>query len=356
LYAGYYSNNNINKRNFNVNGTRDFDERSDDSNTKTADLGDIKYENSPPVAYAMSGISIVKTGGTLLLSSYAYDLDGDSITYSWSDDCSGKFDNPNTQNPTWTAPSTPGNCTITLTVSDGKGGQGKATTDITVTQSFVYLNISYAYPEKYSVKIGKPLRLYSYASANYLDSNNKVNSIQPTYRWTAKDSNGNNCGTFDDSTKPNPTWTAPNTPNTSCKITLTVSTTDSNNNQISKSKSFDVKVTSNNPPVINTISANPSMVEPGGKVSLYSYASDPDGDSITYSWSDNCGGTFTYNNTDTLKQNPIWTAPMLDPQKETEKTCTITLTVSDGEASDKKTVTISVNGKTADTNIKIQKK
>jgi len=79
LYVGYYSNNNINKRNFNVNGTTDYDERSDDSKTKTANLGDIKYKNSPPVAYIMSGISIVRTGGTLLLSGNAYDPDGDSI-------------------------------------------------------------------------------------------------------------------------------------------------------------------------------------------------------------------------------------------------------------------------------------
>ncbi|WP_299227588.1 hypothetical protein [Sulfurihydrogenibium sp.] len=237
-------------------------------------------------------------------------------------------------------------------MSDGKGGQGKATTDITVTQDGVYLNISYAYPEKYSVKTGKQMKLYSSAVAYNLDNNNKVNSIQITYSWS------DNCGgEFDNPNAQNPTWTAPNTQNTSCTITLTVSTTDSNNNQISKSKSFSINVTSNSPPVINTISASPSMVEPDGKVNLYSYASDPDGDSITYSWTakDSNGndcGTFD----DSTKQNPIWTAPMLDPQIETEKTCVITLIVSDGEVSDTKKVTVSVNGKTANTNIKIQKK
>jgi hypothetical protein len=352
LYVGYYYSNS--NRNFNVNGTTDINnEQSDDS--KTAVLKDIQYKNNPPVAYARVWTSTVEAGKQLYLYGYGYDPDGDSITYSWSDDCSGTFDNQNTQNPTWTAPNTPNtSCKITLTVSDGKGGQGKATTDITVTQGGVYLDISYAYPEKYSVKTGKQMKLYSSAVAyNYSNGN----SLPITYSWTAKDStNGNDCGTFDNPNAQNPTWTAPSTPNTSCKITLTVSTTDSNNNQISKSKTFSINVASNSPPVINTISASPSMVEPGGKVNLYSYASDPDGDSITYSWTDNCGGTFTYNNTDTFKQNPIWTAPMLDPQKETEKTCTITLIVSDGEVSDTKTVTVSVNGKTANTNIKIQKK
>jgi len=87
------------------------------------------------------------------------------------------------------------------------------------------------------------------------------------------------------------------------------------------------------------------MVEPGGKVNLYSYASDPDGDSITYKWTDNCGGKFDNPNA----QNPNWTAP------NTSISCSITLKVSDGEAYTEKTVTIPV-GKTADTNIKIQKK
>jgi hypothetical protein len=343
LYAGYYYSNS--NRKFNVNGTTDSNnEQSDDS--KTAVLKDIQYKNSPPVAYAMSGISIVKTGGTLPLSGNAYDPDGDPITYSWTakdsnnNNC-GTFDDSTKQNPTWTAPSTAGECTITLTVSDGTY-ESQKTIDITVTQDGVYLNISYAYPEKYSVKTGKQLRLYSSAVAyNYLNGN----SIQTTYSWS------DNCGgTFDNPNAQNPTWTAPNTPG-DCTITLTVSATDSNNNQTSKSKTFNVNVVRNTPPVINTISANPSMVEPGGKVNLYSYASDPDGDSITYSWTADCG-TFD----DYTKQNPIWTAPMLDPQTETEKTCTITLKVSDGEAYNTKTVTVSVNGKTADTNIKIQKK
>ncbi|MBX0312268.1 MAG: PKD domain-containing protein, partial [Sulfurihydrogenibium sp.] len=337
LYVGYYGSNSY--RTFNVNGKTDTNnEQSDDS--KTVVLRDIQYENNPPIAYTWAWTSTVEVGKQLSLYGYGYDPDGDKITYSWSDNCGGKFDNPTAQNPIWTAPNTPGNCTITLTVSDGTSKSDK-TIDITVAKSFVYFNFSYAYPEKYSVKTGKPLRLYSSAIA-YDSSGNR---IPITYSWTA------DCGTFDDPTKPDPIWTAPNTPG-NCTITLTVSTTDSNNNPISKSKSFNVKVTSNNPPVINTISANPSMVEPGGKVNLYSYVSDPDGDPITYSWTADCG-TFD----DPAKPNPIWTAPMLDPQKETEKTCIITLTVSDGEASsDKKTVNIKVNGKTANTNIKIQKK
>jgi hypothetical protein len=338
LYVGYYGSNSYRK--FNVNGIIDIDEKEDKLESKTAVLKDITYKNNPPVAYAWSYTSIVEVGNQISLYGYGYDPDGDKITYSWSDNCGGKFDDPTKQNPTWTAPTDSQtetkDCTITLTVSDGASKSDK-TINITVTKRFVYLNISYAYPEKYSVKTGKQLRLYSSAVA--YDSSG--NSIPIKYSWD------NNCGgtfTFNDTDtlKQNPIWTAPNTTG-KCEITLTVSATD---NTISKSKNFVVEVISNNPPVINTISANPSMVEPGGKVNLYPYALDPDGDPITYKWTDNCGGTFD----DPTKQNPIWTAP------NTPGECKITLTVSDGELSNTNTVTVSVGRKTADTTIKIQKK
>jgi hypothetical protein len=344
LYIYYYGSDTTAK--FNVNGVKDKDYNEISDNSRTVDLGEIPIprKNNPPVAYAWSYTSTVEAGKQLYLYGYGYDPDGDQITYKWSDNCGGTFTYDKTdtlkQNPIWTAPNTPGECKITLTVSDEFGESSEATIDITVTEVFVYLDILYAYPEKYSVKTGKQLRLYSSAVA--YDSSG--NPVPITYEWS------DNCGgtfTYDetDTLKQNPIWTAPSTPGT-CKITLTVR--NNVNSRISASKSFDVKVTSNNPPVINTISANPSMVEPGGKVNLYSYASDPDGDQITsYSWTDNCGGKFNNPNA----QNPTWTAPNTPTDK-----CTITLTVSDGEASGTKTVDVSVNEKTANTNIKIQKK
>jgi hypothetical protein len=64
---------------------------------------------------------------------------------------------------------------------------------------------------------------------------------------------------------------------------------------------------------------------PGQTVALVAVASDPDGDSFTSSWSDNCGGSFA--NDSTL--SATWTAPNM-PNGE----CVLTLTVQEaGNAS-----------------------
>lgn len=43
--------------------------------------------------------------------------------------------------------------------------------------------------------------------------------------------------------------------------------------------------TTNEPPVITSLTAHPSSVEPGGTAGMTCVASDPDGDTVTYSWS-----------------------------------------------------------------------
>lgn len=92
--------------------------------TGTADIGTVYVsqaaQNRPPVitnAYP-SKYSTSKRE-TITLYGSAYDPDGDTpLTYGWTDDCGGAFDNASSQSPKWTAPNTAGTCKITLTVSD----------------------------------------------------------------------------------------------------------------------------------------------------------------------------------------------------------------------------------------------
>ncbi|MCX7739223.1 MAG: PKD domain-containing protein, partial [Hydrogenothermaceae bacterium] len=130
-------------------------------------------------------------------------------------------------------------------------------------------------------------------------------------------------------TSPSPVWTAPSMER-ECKITLTVSD-GSRSTEISET----VKVYDNRPPVISYAYPSKSYVDKNVQVQLYSYAYDPDGDPITYSWSDNCSGSFN----DSTSPSPVWTAPSM------ERECKITLTVSDGEKITQKSFSIKVGNK-----------
>ena len=73
----------------------------------------------------------------------------------------------------------------------------------------------------------------------------------------------------------------------------------------------------NQPPVIDSLSADKTEVPTSTEVQLVAQASDPDGDTLTYQWSTS-GGTFSGEGS-----NVTWTAPA------TSDNYTVTVTVSD---------------------------
>ncbi len=89
----------------------------------------------------------------------------------------------------------------------------------------------------------------------------------------------------------------------------------------------------NNPPIISSLTANPSSVDINQTTSITCTASDEDvGDTLTYTWTKN-GGTFEGS---TSGSTITWKAP------STKGNYTVTCEVSDGEASDSDQVIISV--------------
>ena len=92
----------------------------------------------------------------------------------------------------------------------------------------------------------------------------------------------------------------------------------------------------NHPPVIFSLTANPSSIDTNQTTTITCTSSDPDGDSLTYAWT-KTGGTFEGNTSD---PDVTWTAP------STPGNYTINCEVSDGKEEDRKSVNILVNNPT----------
>ncbi|MEM4368457.1 MAG: PKD domain-containing protein, partial [Candidatus Anstonellales archaeon] len=192
-------------------------------------------------------------------------------------------------------------------------GEESKLNDFSVSNREPYV---YIYSYQQSVKPNKDIYIYAYA---YDPDGDSV-----SYSWS-----DNNCGgQFDNATISSPKWTAPSI-ESKCKLTLTVK--DSQGAQ--SEKSIEIDVYENRAPVISYLYASKNTVKKGESINIYSYAYDPDGDSVSYSWSDNnCGGQFD----NATISSPKWTAP----NKQAE--CSLSITVSDRDKSVSRSITIKV--------------
>ena len=112
-----------------------------------------------------------------------------------------------------------------------------------------------------------------------------------TYAWSATG------GTFSGA-GPVVTWTAPEILGT---YTLTVDVTDGKAGEATMQLTIEVIV--NHPPVIESLTAEPSSVVQGKTSTIKCVASDPDGDEVSYRWSAKRGNISGQGSTVT------WTAP-----------------------------------------------
>jgi len=99
-----------------------------------------------------------------------------------------------------------------------------------------------------------------------------------------------------------------------------------------KEKKEEATKVSNQSPIISSLTANPTSVSTDGNSTITCSASDPDGDTLTYSWN-KTGGTVSGSGS-----SVTWTAP------SSEGTYTITCTISDGNGgTDQKSVNVTVS-------------
>ncbi|WP_225414130.1 PKD domain-containing protein [Stigmatella hybrida] len=97
--------------------------------TQAAALGGanikVAFNTWPEVKGVNASPARLEAGTASRLSSTVTDNDADALTYAWTTNCQGTFSDAQIPNPIFNLTSENGtNCTLTLTVSDGRGGSG----------------------------------------------------------------------------------------------------------------------------------------------------------------------------------------------------------------------------------------
>jgi hypothetical protein len=263
--------------------------------------------------------------GPVQLSVTATDPNGDTLVYSWSQEPAspaGTFSSTTTANPTWTSPVVGANQSFTLkvTVSDGKGGSVQGSASVGVAPP-VPENTA---PVLTAGPTASPTTIGSQQSVNLTVTASDADGDPLSYAWTQTPTSP--AGTFTNTTVANPSWTAPKvTVNTAFTFRVTVS--DGKGGTATGSISVNVTAPINrNPTLSQAPQASPSSVTGAAPVQLSVTATDPDGDPLTYAWTQtpaSPAGAFSSTSTN----NPTWTSPVVS----TAQRFTLKVTVTDGQ-------------------------
>lgn len=226
--------------------------------------------NGPVISSVTASPQSVARGGELTLNVSAGDPNGDPLTYQWSAPQNWTLDDPSIAQPTLTAPEQPGEtATIDVTVTDSQGVDASGSIVVSTLPNSAPV-ISSLLPENSNLSRGGTTDV----SISAADPDGDM----LTYSWTVGNAAWSYTGSGDTIS-----LTAPDTASSSTMVTATV--TDSVG--ASTSSTVIVQTVPNQRPIVSSIYPKNNPIPRGGSTDVVVNASDPNGDSLSYSWSTN---------------------------------------------------------------------
>ena len=195
--------------------------------------------NTAPMASATATTPTTVNGlGRVTLDGTATDPEGDTLTYEWTSDGGGTFDDASALDTTWTASAKTDaaqDIVLTLTVTDDGTGRLTHAADVNVRVRENQRPTASVSPDTDTVDGGGAVTLDGTAS--------DPDTTTLTYAWTS--SGG---GSFDDDAALDTTWTAPPKTNAAQDITLTLKVADDGHVERAATVTVQVTVRGDQPP------------------------------------------------------------------------------------------------------------
>jgi predicted secreted protein len=233
--------------------------------------------NGPVISSVTASPQTAERGGELALDVSATDPNGDDISYQWEAPSDWTFDDATIEEPTLTSPDAAGataNVEVVVTDTDGLEATGSVVVGTSPNQSPV---ISSIVADNSSLSRG--------GSTEVIVSAADPNGDDLEYSWSLDNNEWGYSSSGDTIT-----LDAPNTPDSSTKVSVTVSDDAGG----STTGSTIVTTVPNEKPTITSVYAKDNPVPRKGTTEAFVQADDPNGDNLEYSWAlDNGDWTFS---------------------------------------------------------------
>ncbi|PJZ24748.1 hypothetical protein CH352_12610 [Leptospira hartskeerlii] len=302
------------------------------------------FSNAAPIIDSLvASTNQVAPSSSINLNSTVHDPNpSDTLTYLWSA-TGGSFNNSNILNPVWTSPSTPGQYTITLTVSDQLGASSSLsfTADVQVGYGTGYgsINVGSNSSPFVSNVISNPSSIAPGASTNITLTAFDPDGNTISYSWSSSCA-----GSFNDPNTQNPVFTASSSASLG-PCTLSVSLSDGNGG--SNLGSFTIQIsqtqTVNLAPQILSSFQTALALDPSGSMVFRVTATDPENTPLSFSWNSSSGVVGTPTNTvngNLTTSEIVWTAPTCGSNLQVS----VTITDGDGNSAVLNYLPVNING------------